>query len=82
MEVAKIILQIIIALGSIALCGVVLLQPSKDGMSGALTGATNEDPAFKNVMKSRPEMRYAFLTKVLAAAIGVLCLVCVFLDKF
>ena len=33
-------------------------------------------------LKSRPEMRYAFLTKVLAAAIGVLCLVCVFLDKF
>ena len=82
MEVAKIILQIVIALGSIALCVFVLLQPSKDGMSGALTGTSNEEQPFKNVMKSRPEMRYAFLTKVLAAAIGVLCLVCVFLDKF
>ena len=81
MEVAKIILNIVIALASIAMIVFVLLQPSKDVMSAAITGV-NDDAMRGAVRKSRPELRYAFYTKVRAAVIGVLCLVCVFLDKF
>ena len=81
MVAVKIILKILIALGCVALVAFVLLQPSKDGMSAALTGMTdNGMPSAQR--KSRPEMRYAFYTKILAAVVGVLSLVAVFLDKF
>lgn len=81
MEVVSIILRVLIVLASIGLVAFVLLQPSNDGMSSALTGVS-EDNLRSSARKSRPEKRYAFLTKVIAAAIGVLCLVCVFVDKF
>ena len=81
MDIVNTIIQVLIALGSIALIIFVLLQPSKDGMSAALTGV--DDASMRgSVRKSRPEMRYAFMTKVLAIAIGVLCLVSVFISKF
>jgi protein translocase SecG subunit len=81
MDIVNTIIKVLIALGSIALVVFVLLQPSKEGMSSAITGL--DDTAMRGaVRKSRPEMRYAFMTKVLAIAIGVLCLVSVFISKF
>jgi len=81
MTAVKIILRVLIALGCVGICVLVLLQPSKDGMSSALTGV--DDQSFGSVTrKTRPQERFAFWTKILAAAVGVLCVVTVFLDRF
>ena len=81
MEVVKIVLRVVIVLASVGLVALVLLQPSNEGMSQALTGIS-EDNIKPSARKSRAEKRYAFLTKIVAAVIGVLCLVCVFVAKF
>lgn len=82
MNVVQIILKVIITLACIAITAFILLQPGKDGMSSAITGLNDDANYNRTARKSRPEMRYAFLTKVLGIAIGVLCLVSVFLSKF
>lgn len=73
MEVLRIIITIIQVLCAIALVAVVMLQTGKNGLSGAITGATE---SFMSKNKSvGKEALLAKLTKLVAAVFLVLTFV-------
>lgn len=75
MDVLEIIVAVLLALVSVALIAIVTLQSGKEaGLSGALTGGSNDSYLSKSKKGNRDKMM-ASATKWIALAFAVLALV-------
>lgn len=74
MKVVEIIVAVLLALSSLALIGIVMLQSGKEsGLSGALVGGSNESYLSKNKSSSL-DKKLTRATKYVALAFAVLAL--------